>query len=222
MRFVQSCAPVVALMCLVCVPQAFAETVSFTTAGQFNTSSPGTPAGTSPASHTFKDGGGNNLATVTFTGGGATLTDLNVGDIVSLNTFAGESFGSFAVQFYGVSGTPKTVVTVPFELTILQSAPSIGQGYAPATVKGTINVGDINGSFQALFDFDSIVSIGQVDYQVMSTIVTATGSATPTSLGGQVTVNPTVVPVPAAVWGGVSLLGLLRGGRVWQRRRQLA
>ena len=30
------------------------------------------------------------------------------------------------------------------------------------------------------------------------------------------------VPVPAAVWGGVSLLGMLGGGRLWKRRREIA
>lgn len=40
-----------------------------------------------------------------------------------------------------------------------------------------------------------------------------------------INIRPTTVaavPVPAAVWGGVSLLGLLGGGRLWKRRRELA
>lgn len=29
------------------------------------------------------------------------------------------------------------------------------------------------------------------------------------------------VPVPAALWGGISLLGVLGGGRLWKRRREI-
>jgi hypothetical protein len=52
------------------------------------------------------------------------------------------------------------------------------------------------------------------------------GAFSSTPVTGSVVAAPasvvSAVPVPMAVWGGISLLGILGGGQIWKRRRHLA
>jgi hypothetical protein len=203
---------------------ASADPIQFSTFGYFG--SPAVQPGVSPATYDFMYGT-EKVATIEFTGnGGLTLNGVNVGDEVSLNTLAGQSFGSFRVKFYGATDLPSSITqTVPFELTISQTSPSSGTGYSDGKVTGRVNLSDVNGSFKIDFLADvSSTQIGSIIYTPSSTTISALGDqgvgtfGSPTSLGGTVS----VAPLPATATTGLSLLAgtALVGGLTAVRRRR--
>jgi len=186
-------AAMVALTMLVLGRSALAEPVSFTTTGTF---------------------GGPASAYITY-----------IPNPVAIDTPSAVTYGRFQLIALPLSGT----ISDTFTLNIFQSVPTpTGIGTTTASVSGTlvINSSDVNFDFTPNAVPVGTTTGGTVTYLVQDTFLSPpTGGPGPftTDLNGFVRSVPgQAVPVPAAVWGGVSLLGLLGGGRLWKRRYEVA
>ena len=155
-------------------------------------------------------------------GGGAVSTALNGGTFTLLGT-AGVNqatpandvdFGT--ITYTGIApGSASTTTT--FDFGVAQTSPTGGTGTSfgnefqiSVNKKGALAEIDVTGGS---------VTIGAYTYTLQDQQFILGNGGSDTILGN-ISVN--AVPVPAAAWGGVSLLGLLGGGRLWKRRRELA
>lgn len=157
----------------------------------------------------------NGLAVQSFTNGANTVT---VSFIPQALTFVdappatGVDLGDFTVT--ASASSPLAVVADTFNLTVTQVSPSGG---------GNVFVGTLSGQI----DFDSgLISVAFVPGAFSIGPVTYTMNNNPMILnapiGGSVndiraTVNA-VVPLPAAAWGGMALLGVLGAAKAVRRR----
>ena len=185
------------------VGSASAETVTFRTEGGFGSNPIGTPV--------YTTSGG---VTVTFTGASES-SDIDPGD------FSFEDFGTF-----GVSGSLSGSFDTTFTLRVIQDVPVGGSGDLEAVLKGKLNFNASTSTLQVLFDPGATLSIGSVTYDPNdATRLKAPvwpASSTLSTLEGEVSVGAvSAVPLPAAAWGGISLLGILGGGKLWKRRREI-
>jgi len=180
---------------------ASAATVEYSTTGTF------TSTGTSILT-------GANGSSITFTGV-PFLTNLGVVDAPTT-----APLGLFTTVA-PVPGFEDSYAGQEFTLHILQTVPGGGSGSIAVDLTGTLRRSPSGEGGSTLFlDFTGSVPIGAVTYTPLDLGIAAGQEPTNSTLQGNIAIN--VVPVPMAVWGGMSLFGLLGGGRILARRRQLA
>lgn len=170
-------------------PPLLANTITFSTTGDFASNS-----GNSFATY----GAGSSAITLTFTGNNA-----DVGSPASV------SLGSFKA-----TGGDASDVTASdtFTLSIAQTNPSVGPGVFTGTVSGTIAVD--HGLISVLFS-PAALSIGDVRYTLQSNPIIV---PVPTDNAGASIQATVAVPLPPAVWAGLSLMGLM-GIKGYRRQR---
>jgi hypothetical protein len=164
---------------------AKADTVSFSTAAQFNNGG----GFSSPNSITFFNGIGNSL-TLMFTGVNSTV-DTGVGGF----TFASLGEIQTIVQGTGATITPGTTI----QIQITQTVPSAGTGVLNATLSGVI--GQDNSTGQITFTVTH-VDINGVQYDVQNNPLALVPPSTNngvTSIQARITAA-TAVPEPATLF----------------------
>jgi len=148
---------------------------------------------------------------------GASLT-LNGIPSITGDTGTDVGFGSITFDPKDSKGT--LLVDKDFVLTVTLLNPTTGSGDTTANFYGSINTKsttgtitllggsvDINGYSFTLLDTDVSLLNGVINSQALMGSISGGGAP------------PQAVPVPAAVFGGAGLLGLLGGGKIWRRRR---
>ena len=184
----------VAVLAVVAVlaPMASASSILFSTTGQFGA------GGTSVSS---------GDTTVTFAGRTQADLQIDAGD------FSFTSFGVFEVD------SPDAVFdsfSTTFTLTVEQFTPTAGLASFPAAqFSGKIKVD--NSQLSLTFAPNSVVTIGDVTYRPRNIVYDMASPST----GGETTLQGKVevVPLPAAAWGGMSILGLLGAGKLRKKMR---
>jgi hypothetical protein len=116
---------------------------------------------------------------------------------------------------FKLTGADSDTFTDTFTLTVSQFAPGSGTGAFTATLAGSLTVssGSESSSVTSTFATTSL-SIAGVKYTLLSNPVFVPD---PLSNGGRVTIEAEItsaVPVPAAVWSGMGLLGLIAVGKL--------
>jgi len=114
-----------------------------------------------------------------------------------------------------LSGADSDTFTDGFTLTVSQIAPGSGTGSFSATLSGslTVSAGSESSSVTATFS-STTISIAGVTYTLKDS---AYFVPDPLSNGGRVTIEAEItsaVPVPAAVWSGMGLIGLIAAGKL--------
>jgi len=156
--------------------------------------------------------------------------------------------GNFGIEFQGafqdVAGGGASDALIHYTVTVLDPTMVITDAHlisnvvgfgAPFTGFGTVSETFLpkTSAFLTNFNIDNTVFKlsdsyvwglpGYTSLNVQKDIaLTATSGIIGLSFVDQTFSQTQVVPVPAAIWGGVSLLGLMGGGRLWKRRRELA
>jgi len=183
---------------------ASAETVAYTTFGSFGSTY-------LPLNNSVT---GANGSSITFIG---VPFSGNVGVVDAPTTAALGQFTTVAP----IAGAEDSFAGTQFTLRIVQTVPGGGTGDIVADLTGTLrrNLSGEGGS-DLFLDFTGSVPIGSVTYTPIDLNIAAGALPTDSTLQGRIAVS--AVPVPMAVWGGMSLFGLLGGGRILARRRQLA
>ena len=175
-------------------PMASASSILFSTTGQFGAGGSSVNSGDTA---------------VTFTG--RTLADLQI----DAGDFSFTSFGLFSVV------SPDAVFDsfdTTFTLTVEQFAPMLGMASFPAAeFSGKIKLD--NSQLSLTFAPNSVVTIGDVTYRPRNVVYDMASPST----GGETTLQGMVevaaVPLPAAAWGGMSLLGLLGAAKLRKTMR---
>ena len=192
---------VAALMCALS-STASAVSISYTTSGVF---------------------GSNSLSTQTF--GGVTIAFTPAGGVA--DTPSAIDLGTFTVT----GGLPPSgTITDTFTLTVnhLAPPPAGSQDFGLGTVSGTITVT----SSSAFVQFTSPLSLTFATTPPVTYSITSADGGSPgrvnlkaPSVGGTTTIQGevTAVPLPAAAWAGMALMGLV-GAKKFRnsRREQLA
>jgi len=116
---------------------------------------------------------------------------------------------------FKLTGAESDTFTDSFTLTISQIAPASGTGDFSATLAGSLTVsgGSESSSVTATFSTTTL-DIAGVTYTLLSNPVFVPD---PLSNGGRVTIEAQItsaVPVPAAVWSGMGLIGLIAAGKL--------
>jgi len=158
----------------------------------------------------------------TFTSSG-TATSTSGSDSVTfaaLSSFNNESDGGTPVGIgFGtltLSGSATETFSDTLTLTVAQTSPTSGSGFVTANLSGKlIAAGGGKFSGVVLLTFNSTtITIGSVTYTLPSQVIIPN----PGSQGGQIQLSGTAVaaavPVPAAAWGGMGLLGLIVASKV--------
>jgi hypothetical protein len=177
---------------------ASADPVTFKTDFDFNPSAAG-------IQHTLQLADG---ASLTLAGLPATIA----------NTGTDVGFGTITFDPKDSRGTLS--IDQDFVLMVTLLDPTTGSGTTTANFFGSINTRSTTGSITLL---GGSVDISGYTFTLQDTDVSLfKGVIESQVLLGNITVAPATahaVPVPAAAYGGASLLGLLGGARVWRRRR---
>jgi len=173
------------IMSLAAVRPASAAIVDYTTTGTFSSS--GTDTSTS--------------GTDTLTYSSVTSTGNLAPTIISLGEFK-------------LSGAKTATFSDTFTLNVSQFGPTSGSDNFDGVVSGklTVSSGHFGSSINVKFSTPSI-EINGVTYTLLSNPVYVPN---PISNGGRVTIEAmvTAVPVPAAAWSGMGLLGLIAAGKL--------
>jgi hypothetical protein len=116
---------------------------------------------------------------------------------------------------FKLTGAESDTFVDSFTLTVSQIAPGSGTGSLSATLAGSLTVsgGSESSSVTSTFTTTSF-SIAGVTYTLKSNPIFVPD---PLSNGGRVTIEAQItspVPVPAAVWSGMGLLGLIAVGKL--------
>lgn len=117
---------------------------------------------------------------------------------------------------FKLTGAETDTFTDNFTLTVSQIAPGSGTGGFAATLSGSLSVsaGSESSSVTATFSTTNL-TIDGVKYTLLSNPIFVPD---PLSNGGRVTVEAEIttsaVPVPAAIWSGMGLLGLIAAGKL--------
>lgn len=186
---------------------ASAATVTYSTTGLFQNNSTqitSTPSG----------------ATLTFAGQPSTTTTTIDGVPEAIN------LGQFTLTTPTGSTNLFSFPNATFTLTVSQTAPSAGTAPAQtAAITGTVTSGAPGlppGSLTITFAPTATFTIGGVVYNPDDATIIPGGTLSIRALAGTVTSPPVTagVPLPAAVWGGMALFGLV--GTMKARRRLAA
>jgi len=140
------------------------------------------------------DTNNGNLTTIVFTVG------VTTGDV---NRITLSNFGAYSTDVYVASGAGTNALFVD---RLSDGGTTLGFQFNQFPTVDGLNAGDTSATFVIRTNAPSYVPGS------LSLIDGGTGNV----------ISFAPVPVPAAVWGGVSLLGLLGGGRLWKRRREVA
>jgi len=184
---------------------AQAETVAFNTDGTF---SGGTTTANSPVVSSIVFGTGADTTTITFTSreGGLLMTPST------------ESLGVFNVTG---TGNGASTGTGTFLLTINQTAPDTASGsFGQATLSGTVTL--FSSSARIQFDNPTSLALGTlppITYSILGLDAQQGLSLARGERGTSIEASITAVPLPAAAWGGLALLGTLGGARLRKRRQ---
>jgi hypothetical protein len=174
------------IMSLAAVRPASAAVVDYTTTGTFTSSGTSTSTqGTDTLTYTSVTSTGNLAPT-----------------IISLGEFK-------------ISGIQAKTFSDTFTLSVSQFGPTSGSQDFTGTLSGQVTNdghGDLGSSLTMNFPGDTIV-IGGVTYTLKGNPYVVPDAL---SNGGRVTVEAyvTAVPVPAAAWSGMGLLGLIAAGKL--------
>jgi len=115
-----------------------------------------------------------------------------------------------------LTGAESDTFSDSFTLTVSQIAPGSGTGSLSASVSGalTVSSGSESSSVTATFSTTTFTIAG-VKYTLLSNPIFVPD---PLSNGGRVTIEAKIdtaaVPVPAAVWSGMGLIGLIAVGKL--------
>jgi hypothetical protein len=149
---------------------------------------------------------------------GASLT---LNGISSITGDTGTDVGFGSITFDPKDHKGALLVDQDFVLTVTLLNPTTGSGNTTANFLGSINTKSTTGTITLLGGSVDIngysFTLLDTDVSLMSGVITSQplmGSIA----GGATPVQP--VPVPAAVFGGAGLLGLLGGAKVWRRRAE--
>jgi len=184
---------------------ASAGSVAYVTTGVFNAGSTGGTGGA-----VLNVGG----STLSFTGGAFVVNGTN-------GAFLAAQFGAF--QLTSVT-PPDSLTGATFTLTIAESFPTVGTGTSTATITGDITV-DNNGAVFVDFpgtapgtpDVQIPVTTGVKYFLDTVTLNQVSGNPVNQTFTGSVVLpagTPTLTPLPAAVWAGGALFGLVGLGKV--------
>jgi hypothetical protein len=187
------------------VQSVLADSIAYSTNGAFTANTSGGVV----AAESIKFGTGGNTTTLTF-----------VPTLQALDTPVTGLLGVFSITSTG-SGASAGDNTADFELTITQTVPGPGTGTSGGSVTdhfGGKITSKKGGYFITLIP--TSLDILNVHYQIdnlqgPSNNQLAVGGAN-TSVVADITA--TSVPVPAAAWGGMGLMGVLGGTQVFRRR----
>src|SRR5687767_13249136 len=192
--------------CLAMSQVASAITVTYSTSGAFD--GPG-------ANGNELSGIGTAPSKLKFYGMSATSVDVSppAKQVISLGQFvlSSTTWGTDIYAGLGDAGQS-------FELLLTQSAPTPGSGNVSTLVLGGIVTR--LGGFVGLVFKNTNFSIGEVDYEIEDTVVIKAGTGEDWSgvvTARQVSGDINVVPLPAAAWGGIALMGLVGAGKLRHR-----
>jgi hypothetical protein len=192
-----------AVTALVATTGASADSIKFKTEFDFN------PSTTAIDSTYYFDPANTSNGSLTLTGIGSITSDVPEQDV------------TFGTLLFAPSNKTHGVDT-NFLLKITLLDPSSGSGQTTANFWGTVNSRSATGQIELL---GGSIILGGYKFTLDDTEVTLSAREG-LSMGVLGTVEalpptPNAVPVPMAVWGGISLLGILGAGEVRKRRRPL-
>jgi len=206
----------VAVVAMIAVPVS-ASSFEFTTQGSFDGGAFGSGAGTSL---TVDGGAGPGTGSTIQFNGASLITGPD------LTTPTDASFGQFVTTNNLDIGDVDNLVGHTFQLKILQTVPTVGNGTLAALFSGvfTRDASGLSGNVILTFTTaQTFVPIGGGLVNVYS-IKTLNNplAITPRStvdVAGRVETQPaSFVPLPAAVWGCMGLMGLVAAGKVRKAR----
>lgn len=194
-----------------------AAPVTYTTSGLFFPTAGPTPVAPAPA---------GTGATTSGQGGGGTLTyTAQMLETVNTDTFAG--FGSFLL---GGTTTSTNFAGTSFLLGIFQTSPTNQNGTLVGTLSGVFS-NPTGGTPSSTVTLSGLGALTFVNAPAASPTVfnpndvTTISANEPTTLGGLITggvglpPGGTAIPLPAAAWGGIALMGLLAGTKARRRAK---
>jgi hypothetical protein len=185
--------------------EAKADLVSYSTSGSFNVN------GQSGSTITLSSG--NLTIQVAYTG--TTQTNLSIPDTTA-------PFGVFTVTAV-TSGSANLNTSGTFDLTITQSAPSIGSGQFTSDVSGSIKLGTSNNSTIQFNSPPNPITLGGITYMLPSSIpltspAQTTGAFTTTDLTANIS-GISSVPEPSSLIS-VAIGTAMMLGYAWRRCRR--
>jgi hypothetical protein len=184
------------LLTVLCAAQsASAAIVQYSTSGAF------TSTGTNVVV--------SNDSSITFNGIVTALLDLGVGE--SSNASLG------ALDVTSVDSIDDNFIDT-FTLTVHQTLPTSGSDSLVASLKGTVRL--LNSKLVLDFGTDTTATIAPVFYELTKSIWNLPPES---SNSGVTTLQATVsvVPLPAAAWGGMALFGVLGGAKLRRSRQSV-
>jgi hypothetical protein len=141
------------------------------------------------------------------------------------NLVAADVVPKLGLIFGQVSFDPKDSRGIaPVDLNFLMRVTLVSPSGGTETTSNSI-WGSINTTSATLSITGGSLLVGGYKFTLSDTDLGLTNSVSSLPLKGDIAAAPALVnavPVPMAVWGGISLLGILGGGQLWKRRRHLA
>jgi len=126
------------------------------------------------------------------------------------------------ITFKDAANTSSTVLSMTFSGAVLSGAANTGNINGSTLLGHAIAFSsDLQGTFTAPLSFsialstDAILALG-ANNNLADFNASAAGNFTENITGG----GPQGAPLPAAVWGGMSLMGMLGGVGAWAKRRR--
>jgi hypothetical protein len=197
------------VVCLVAGDVASAATVTYSTTGTFS--------GAGASGNTLRSDFGKGKSVLSFTGSNETV-QVNPPPVaqIFLGTFT-LTAGDWLDTYIGIGKLGGS-----FRLTLKQTAPTDGIGEASTSLLLGL-VSRKNGGAVLYFD-DPTFTIGSVSYRVNPIVLVPVGSAqfTGTLTAAQAAAEVVVVPLPAAAWGGLALMGFVGVNKLRRRASSLA
>ncbi|HEY1683276.1 MAG TPA: hypothetical protein VGG19_00815 [Tepidisphaeraceae bacterium] len=195
------------------VRAATISVVGSTISGVF---SPETPALGAPAAYT-SGSGSESIATFTYNSEQVilTFTPASFSTSVNVNGNAknGITFGTFTVSGTNVSDFP---IDNDFTLELDITSPNFGSGTTTATIDGSItsNKTGPNNSLDIVVNSFTIPSATEPNLAFAFNEISNLNDKGGDSQDLKGSISYTAAPLPAAAWGGISLIGILGAARL--------